>query len=200
MRWWMVLAMVAGCGEPKLQSLCAQPFDNQWVSDGFKVAPDEIGWEVGSVPPDLQAVDQFGDETCLWQFAGQPVWIEVATMWAQPARGIDVACRAAYFGDEVVHLTVLTEGTIAGTEVTQDDAALWAEALELDQGVGQTPVVTDPGWTWASEGFANSVPQFALLGWDLQIVERVEGEIGATVTTDALADLLGADAPDCDAR
>ena len=64
---------------------------------------DEIvdpGWdtesEIGSVLPHYTAVDQFGDEVDLYDFAGHgvPMVIDMGTIWCEPCKGM-----AAYLSD-----------------------------------------------------------------------------------------------------
>lgn len=196
---WIAVLMV-GCAEPVVNSLCEGTGTNGWSASGTPptVRESDVGWEVGQIPPDLRTVDQFGDETCLWPFAGQHVLIEVAALWSAPSRYIASSCRADAFGDEFVHLTVLTGGSTVGVPATVDDATAWASAFGLDQGTSQTPVVLDAVYSWTESLLEPIVPKFALLGPDLRVIRTGVGEEALHEMTTLVATALDVPTPACD--
>ena len=68
--------------------------ENGWSTNPSKDSIPDPGWDsvpgVGTVMPNFTAIDQYGDETELYDFAGQgvPVVIDVGTWFCEPCKAL----------------------------------------------------------------------------------------------------------------
>lgn len=201
-----VAVAAAGCTLPELVTpyagTCPETISNRWPAfedlKGRRPSYDDIGYNVGQVPPDFSRTDQFGDDVCLWQMAGNYVVLDVSALWCVPCQIIaeSVACTQETFGDELVYMTFITEGQVTGTPATDEDVVAWAGQFGLDKG-GQTPVLNDAGAGF-TDGFpGDGLPSFMLLDPDLEVVLSGEGEVTEQEIRNELADIFGVSAEGC---
>lgn len=200
-------SMAMGCGElPNLVTpdpgSCPDTLDNGWpaveAGDRLQAAESEQGYEVGDIAPDFNLVDQFGNETCLWQLQGKYVVLDTGAKWCSPCRLIaeHVACVQEAYGDDVVYVTLITEGFPQGTPSVFEDVVEWSDEFELGKGT-QTPVLLDSGGVYA-EGFpGDGLPSFLLLDPDLRIIYGGETATAEREIRNMLDQLLPTDSTEC---
>ncbi|MEQ1500698.1 MAG: hypothetical protein ABMB14_00640 [Myxococcota bacterium] len=126
-----------------------------WPYDPDKDALADPGFggaiAVGATFPDLVAPDQFGDDVHLYDFAGEMVMIEFATVWCTPCN----AWAAYLLGDgpdpyfDYPNLR----------EAVQTGAVRWITVLIEDE-LGQTPLSSDAA-AWAENHPNPAVPVLA---------------------------------------
>lgn len=183
---------------------CDDELNNAWPKfEGNEGKPPvitdaEFGYQVGQIPPDFALVDQNGQETCLRQMYGKYVILDSSALWCRPCRIIaeTVACTQETFGDDVVYMTFITEGSVNGTPATSDDVEQWSTSFGLGEGT-LTPVLNDGG-TVFTEGFpGDGLPAFVLLGPDLRVIMSGEGEESEREIKNELAKRLNVEVPDC---
>ncbi|MEN0062346.1 MAG: hypothetical protein AAGA48_09345 [Myxococcota bacterium] len=207
----LIAVLGAGCAElpdlvtPEVGS-CPDTIDNTWPAfEGIDredfFADGESGYEEGQIPPDFNMVDQDGNEVCLWQMVNHYVVLDTSALWCRPCREVakHVPCVSEVYGDDVIYVTLITQGATQGLDSNLEDVQRWTEMFELDQG-GQTPVLLDSGGVYA-EGFpGDALPSFLLLGPDLRILYGGETKTADREIRNRLDDILGKDSSVCDAE
>lgn len=212
MKSWTLVGsaiLAAGCSElPQLATpepgSCPEVIENTWPAfEGVDERPVwaevQQGYELGLIAPDFNLVDFNGNETCLWQFVGKYVVLDTSALWCGPCRDIaeKVPCIQGAYGDDVVYVTLITEGGINGTDSTFEDVVNWTRTYGLDAG-GQTPVLLDSGGVYA-EGFpGDSLPAFLLLDRELRVISSGSSKLAELDIRNELDARLGIDSHVCD--
>ena len=116
----------------------------------------------GQIAPNLQLVDQFGNQVQLHQFYGYVVVIGMGAVWCGPCQSAASSSQhlwEQHIDDGVVFLEILLEGAGQGSNPTNNDLSNWATNFDLEY-----PVVMG-----SPQANIQSYPTFAFIGRDMRV-------------------------------
>jgi peroxiredoxin len=173
-----LFAIVCLSCTPRLYSDTAAPItaDNQceaitnsWTTNSHPADLTAEGTEEGQVVPNFRLMDQFGEDTCLWQFYGQWVVLDFSTLWCAPCQTLaeDADETHAEFADRGLEYVSLLSQNMNFETPTLEDIQTWAERFELN-----LPVLMDgEDWTGKFVAGNSGFPRLVIIGPDMRIVE-----------------------------
>jgi thiol-disulfide isomerase/thioredoxin len=169
-----------------------------WFVAGVPVIED-TGFSESLVPPDFRLMDQYGEPTCLWPWAGKVVVLDASALWCGPCREVakHVACLQKKYGDDLVYATLITENSFY-EPAEMKDVQSWSEEYGLNAEGAQTPVLLDGSELFASPTWVPSLPAFLVLDRDLKIVYAGAGVEGDRLVQEKLKELLGEPTGSCE--
>jgi peroxiredoxin len=174
--FWNVLVVMMGCTPSLYNSDIGQEWaweapDNSWISSEPPGTDLNTGYYVGDIVPDFRLEDQFGETVSMWQFYGQVVLLDVATMWCGPCRTLGSTSEATwehYKDDGFIYLTVLQENMDDGPP-SQADLEAWATLYGITQ-----PVLGDGDKTTEGALKHGGYPAVLVIDRDLTVHSRID--------------------------
>lgn len=144
---WRVLTLslvMSGCVPNLTTGRVEEPWScpaNEWPTGAPPEGLKGEGFFEGQILRDAVLTDQNGDETCIWQFYGQVLVVDISTVWCNPCQEIAEGVQETYEhydGQDFSYLTILTED-INRKEPDVQDLQEWVDYFGIEQ-----PVLMDP--------------------------------------------------------
>ncbi|HCP45570.1 MAG TPA: hypothetical protein DIU15_05990 [Deltaproteobacteria bacterium] len=178
----LLLVVLAGCSprnpigggeEEQLVEATCGATANSWP----EVSSNHIGYEgngasSGDFLWNFQLADQFGDTTCLSQFLGNVLIIDVSTRWCGPCNEAaeespELWAQMQEIGPSWI-LTLMAQDAV-GLPATSQDVVDWVDQYELEY-----PVLLDHNEQTREAWEVLSFPLFLFVAPTGEIVERIE--------------------------
>ncbi len=176
--------------------------ENRWPTANPEEELVGGGFTAGQIAYDIRGQDQFNEEVSLWQFWGNYVLVDIATMWCGPCQELAKGTEEMNqdFKDKgVVYLSVLTENDL-NEPPSIEELNIWAQFPSFNDDPDHpydlitSPIIADPNGENGSK-FAirdNLFPVAILVGPDMRVVERIEPVTEASIRR-ALEAVVGAE-------
>jgi thiol-disulfide isomerase/thioredoxin len=142
--------------------------ENSWAQgEPVPLGLEGEGFGEGEVAPDIILMDQFGQQTCSWQFYGQVIALDISTIWCGPCRDLAGGVTETwedYNAQGFAYLTLLSQD-MNGQVPDQAELEEWATTYGIEQ-----PVLAD------GAGHSNAIspdgtfPQIVVIGRDMRVV------------------------------
>ena len=195
MRRVFVLSLVlSGCIPNLTTGKVDEPWScssNEWLTNS---PPDQLkgeGFFEGQILRDAALVDQNGDETCIWQFYGQVLVVDVSTMWCKPCQEIAEGVQETYEhyeGQDFSYLTILTED-VDRNEPTVEDLVEWVGFFGIEQ-----PVLMDPLANYSGGSLdGGNYPAIIIVDREMRITDRITSQPSDEKIRDAVDAVLAND-------
>ena len=144
--------------------------DNRWSHSLPPQIPTDKEFGIGQTIPDLQFLNQHGDEVCIWQFHGNNVLPNRSAVW--PGVSTDLALfveqtQSDLLSQEVIYATVLPEDSVGNLPSVQTLSG-WATTYSIESAPILAPT-EDLRPTFVPDG---NVPTVWLLSRELQILNE----------------------------
>lgn len=161
---------------------------NQWDTSTPPTELKGTGFFEGQVLPDAQLIDQHGDTTCIWQFYGEVLVVDVSTVWCPPCQELaaDVEETAEHYAeDNVSYITILTEDNDRNEPVLQD-LNDWGDYFGITQ-----PILMDPKAYYSFNALDNgSYPAIMVVDRTMTVRTRITSQPSDAKIRAAIDELL----------
>lgn len=164
---------------------------NQWDAATPPADLKGTGFFEGQVLRDAQLTDQHSDTTCLWQFYGDVLVVDVSTVWCPPCQELaaDVEETAEHYAeDNVSYITILTEDNDRNEPVVQD-LNDWGDYFGISQ-----PILMDPQAYYSFNALDNgSYPAIMIVDRTMKIRTRITSQPSDAKIRAAIDEILAED-------
>ena len=164
---------------------------NQWDVAEPPSGLEGSGFFEGQVLRDAQLTDQNGDTTCLWQFYGDVLVVDVSTVWCGPCQELaaDVEETAEHYADDnVTYVTILTEDEGRNEPIVQD-LADWGEYFGITQ-----PILMDPQAFYSGSSLdGGNYPAIMVVDRTMTVRSRITSQPSDAKIRAAIDELLAAE-------
>jgi peroxiredoxin len=146
-----------------------EAISNSWTTNSYPAGLEAEGSDEGQVVPNFRLMDQFGEDTCLWQFYGKWVVLDFSTLWCAPCQTLAEKAEETHaeFADRGLEYLSLLSQNMNFEPPTLEDIQIWSDRFELT-----SPVLMDgENWTGNFVAGNSGFPRLVIIGPDMRIVE-----------------------------